>query len=256
MIYETDLAWIHHQGFSEFAESASTGILEILWKHGIHSGTVVDAGCGSGVLARELTRARFDVAGFDASPAMIAIARTTAPDARFEVASLGSAQLPPCDAIVAAGEVLNYATLAEVHAFVDHAAAALRSQGVLLFDVAERGSYPPLHETRIGGDDWTVIVVKESDGERLTRRVLTFRKVGGEVRRSEEVHRLELYDREELLALLRPHFRVRVRRSYGSRRLPAGHAVYVCVRRGDELRADSASASIPRLTGAYVPDTS
>ena len=230
-MYETDLAWIHHQGFSEFAESASTGILEILWKHGIREGTVVDAGCGSGVLARELTRAGFTVAGFDASPAMIAIARTTAPEARFEVASLGEAGLPPCDAIVSAGEVLNYTTLAAVGAFFTHAAPALRPGGVLLFDVAERDSYPPFHETRTGGDDWTVIAIKESDGERLTRRVLTFRRVGGEIRRSEEVHRLGLYDRRDLLGLLRPHFRVRVRRSYGSRRLPKGHAVYECVRR-------------------------
>ena len=230
-MYETDLAWIHHQGFSEFAESASTGILEILWKHGIREGTIVEAGCGSGVLARELTRAGFTVAGFDASPAMIAIARTTAPEARFEVASLGEAGLPPCDAIVSAGEVLNYATLAAVGAFITHAAAALRPGGVLLFDIAERGSYPPFHETRTGGDDWTVIAIKESDGERLTRRVLTFRSVGDHIRRSEEVHRLELYDRRDLLGILRPHFLVRVRRSYGSRRLPKGHAVYECVRR-------------------------
>jgi SAM-dependent methyltransferase len=230
-MYETDLAWIHHQGFSEFAESASTGILEILWKHGIREGTVVDAGCGSGVLAGELTRAGFTVAGFDASPAMIAIARATAPAARFEVASLGEAGLPPCDAIVSAGEVLNYTTLAEVGAFITSAAAALRPGGVLLFDVAERGSYPPFHETRMGGDDWTVIAIKESDGEHLTRRVLTFRSIGGGIRRSEEVHRLELYDRWDLVGLLRPHFHVRVRRSYGSRRLPKGHAVYECVRR-------------------------
>jgi SAM-dependent methyltransferase len=229
--YETDLAYIHHQGFSEFAESSSLGILEILWKHGIERGTVADVGCGGGVLARELTRAGFTVVGFDASPAMIAIARETAPAAQFEVAAYADARLPACDAVVSIGEVLNYGSLDAVGMFVAHAVAALRPGGVLLFDVAERGSYPPFEERRIGGDDWTVIALKESDGERLTRRVLTFREIDGEVRRSEEVHRLELFDRTELTALLRPHFRVRVRRSYGSRRLPKGHAVYECAKR-------------------------
>lgn len=231
MTYETDLAYIHHQGFSEFAESASLGILEILWKHGVERGMVVDVGCGGGVLARELTRAGYTVLGFDASPAMIAIARLTEPAARFEVAEFAEARLPECDAVVSIGEVLNYGSLDAVGTFVAHAAAALRPGGVLLFDVAERGSYPASEERRIGGDDWTVIALKESDGERLTRRVLTFREIDGEVRRSEEFHRLELYDRTELSALLQPQFRVRVRRSYGSRRLPKGHAVFECVRR-------------------------
>jgi SAM-dependent methyltransferase len=230
-MYETDLAYIHHQGFSEFAESASLGILEILWKHGVERGTVVDVGCGGGVLARELTRAGYTVLGFDTSPPMIAIARATAPAARFEVAAFAEAPLPECDAVVSIGEVLNYGSLDAVGTFVAHAACALIPGGVLLCDAAERGSYPASEERRIGGDDWTVIALKESDGERLTRRVLTFREIDGEVRRSEEVHRLELYDRTELTALLQPQFRVRVRRSYGSRRLPKGHAVFECVRR-------------------------
>ena len=225
-MYAEDLAWIHHTEFAEFAESASRGILEILWKRGITSGLVLDVGCGSGILSRELVRAKFDVIGFDASPAMIDLARATAPRARFEVARFADADMPACDAIVSIGEVLNYGSFAEVRTFVKNAASALRRGGVLLFDVAERGAYPPFSEHRTGGDDFTVIAIKESDGERLTRRVLTFREIGGEVRRSEEVHHLELYDRAAMRELLREHFKVRVRRSYGSRRLPKGHAVY------------------------------
>lgn len=230
-MYAEDLAWIHHTGFGEFAESASSGILEILWKHDVREGLVVDVGCGSGILSRELTRAKFTVLGFDASPAMIELAYKTVPAARFQVARFANATLPPCDAIVAVGEVLNYGTLDEVRTFFANAADALRQGGVLLFDVAERHSYPPHDEHRSGGDDFSVIAIKESDGVRLTRRVLIFREVDGKIRRSEEVHELELYEREALLALLRPHFRVKVRRSYLWRRLPKGHMVYECVRR-------------------------
>jgi len=162
---------------------------------------------------------------------MIELARTTAPNARFAVATFANATLPECDAIVAMGEVLNYGTLEDVRAFIANAANALAPRGLLLFDVAERGSYPAHDERRIGGDDWSVIVIKDSDGQHLTRRVLTFRNVGGITRRDEEIHTLELYARKELQSLLRERgFRVRIRRSYGSSRLPAGHAVYVAER--------------------------
>jgi SAM-dependent methyltransferase len=221
--YGPDLAYIHHAGFSEFAESAASGLIEILGEHGVRGGLVVELGCGSGILARELTQAGFDVLGFDASPAMIALARETAPSARFAVARLDEADLPPCDAIVAMGEVLNYADFDAVRRLV-----AKAKTGVLIFDIAERGAYPPYDERRVEGDDWSVIAIKESDGVHLTRRVLTFRADGDTMRRTEEIHHLELYDRGEMTALLREHgFRVRVRRSYGTRRLPKSHAVYV-----------------------------
>ena len=226
MTYGPDLAYIHHAGFSEFAESAAPGVLEILWKHGIRDGLVVELGCGSGILARELTGAGFDVLGFDASPAMIALARETAPRARFAVGTFDAVDIPPCNAIVAMGEVLNYGTFEGVRSLIAKAKAKL-----LLFDIAERGAYPPYDERRVEGDDWSVIAIKESDGEHLTRRILTFRADGDTMRRTEEVHMLELYGREEMKALLREHgFRVQVRRSYGTRRLPKGHAVYVCVK--------------------------
>ena len=223
MMYGDDLAYIHHAGFSEFAESAAPGLLELLWQRGLHHGRIVELGCGSGILARELTRAGFDVIGYDASPSMIELARITAPKARFEIGAFDAIDLPPCDAIVAMGEVLNYGTFDGVRRLIANAKAR-----VLIFDVAERGSYPAYDERRVDGDDWSVIAIKESDGTHLTRRVLTFRAIDGEMRRDEEVHTLELYDRDALRALLREHgFRVTIRRSYRTRRLPKGHAVYV-----------------------------
>jgi SAM-dependent methyltransferase len=230
-MYRRDLAFIHHEGFGEFAREAAPGIVSILMAHGIAEGIIVDAGCGSGILARELGARGFQVLGFDPSPDMIALARQTAPDVRFEVAALDEAILPSCRAIVATGEVLNYGGFEAAAAFIEEASRALDRGGVLLFDVAECGAYPPHDEVRVGGDGWSVIAIKESDGTHLTRRVLTFRELGGEVARDEEVHRLELLDREALTGVLREHdFRVRIRHAYGSRALPTGHAVYVATR--------------------------
>jgi hypothetical protein len=187
----------------------------------------VEIGCGSGVLARELTDSGFAVLGFDASPAMVELARGTAPAGHFEVASIASAAPPPCDAIVAMGEVLNYGTFDQVRDFI----ARVRTD-LLVFDIAERGAYPEHDELEVRGDDWSLIATKDSDGTHLTRRVLTFRAEEGTMRRTEEVHTLELYDRGETTALLRGHgFRVTLRRSYGTRRLPKGHAVYIASRK-------------------------
>lgn len=232
MSYRRDLAWIHHTGFSGFAEAASAAIIDWLRDAGA-DGLVIDIGCGTGIAARAFSRAGFDVLGIDASPDMIALARTTAPAARFEVAPFDRAVLPPCSAIVAMGEVLNYGTFDGVRTFIRNASAALQPGGLLVFDIAERGAYPAHDEVRVGGDHWSVIAIKTSNGARLTRRVLTFRQLDGTTRRDEEVHELELYAREELLAILREHgFRVGVRRSYGKYRLPKGHAVYVAKRNG------------------------
>ena len=218
--YGNDLAYIHHHGFSGFAEAAAPWVIALLREHRVQR--VVEVGCGSGVLARELTGAGFEVTGFDASPSMIALARQTAPAARFEVAPFANAELPPCDALIGMGEVLNHGTLEDVRALL-----ARTDARVLLFDVAEEET--ARDERRLGGDDWSVILIREGK----TRRVLTFRRVEGETRRDEEVHALELFDRRALTALLREHgFGVAVRRSYGRRRVPVGHAVYVCVRPG------------------------
>jgi SAM-dependent methyltransferase len=218
--YRADLAYIHHAGFSEFAESAAPFVIELLRTHGAQR--VVEVGCGSGVLARELTRAGFDVRGYDASPAMIELARETAPEARFAVATFAEADTSECDAVVAMGEVLNYGSFDEVRAFIANLSARL-----LLFDIAEEDA--PYEERRVEGDDWSVILIRE----RNTRRVLTFRAMDGAMRRDEEVHALHLHDRAAMTALLREHgFRVRVRRTYGTRRVPKGHAVYLCVRPG------------------------
>jgi len=180
------------------------------------------------VLARELTREGFDVLGIDPSPAMIDIARRTAAGARFELGSFASCATPPCAAVTAIGEVLNYGRRKDLPSFFQRAAHAR----MLVFDIAERGSYPPHDERRIGGDDWSVIAIKDSDGARVTRRILTFREIAGETRRSEEVHTLELYDRDEVLQMLRDAgFSARVRRSYGAHRLPQGHSVYIATRK-------------------------
>src|ERR1041385_2227904 len=106
--YTTDLAFIRDAGFGDLARHAAPVLLEALRARGIAAGLLVELGCGSGILARELTAAGYDVLGVDISPAMIRMARKHAPRARFVTASLLSFELPECVAVVSIGECLNY----------------------------------------------------------------------------------------------------------------------------------------------------
>ena len=73
--YDTDLAYIHHVGYSDYVRNAAPGLLAILRSKGIKSGLVVDLGCAGGLWARELTSHGYDALGIDISPAMFALAR-------------------------------------------------------------------------------------------------------------------------------------------------------------------------------------
>jgi len=235
--YGPDLAAIHDAGFGGFSLSAAPALLEILRERGLHRGLVVDLGCGSGHWAAELTQAGYDVLGVDASAAMIAIARRRAPAARFVRSSFLDVMLPACVAVTALGECLGYlldernrrkglaALFSRVH-------AALRPGGVFAFDLLEPGCVPrggPVERFR-EGRDWAVLVrLEESRRERiLTRRIVSFRRVGGSYRRREEVHRVALYERGWILdRLRRAGMRARAVDGYGELRFDPRHAGYI-----------------------------
>src|SRR5947209_4041797 len=83
--YATDLAYIHDQGYGQFARDSAPGVLKILRQNGIKDGPVVDLGCGSGIWARALVDVGYRVIGVDISPAMIDLARRRVPEAEFHV---------------------------------------------------------------------------------------------------------------------------------------------------------------------------
>ena len=148
------------------------------------------------------------------------------------VASLFEADIPPCDAVTALGEVLNYLFHPEndlVRLF-RRVYDALVPGGVFVFDIAEPGQVPRGTKTRgfTEGEDWVVLVEKEEDRDTLTRRITTFRREGEHYRRSDEVHRQRLYRAPDIARYLRQvGFRVRTVRGYGRYRLRRAHAAFI-----------------------------
>ncbi len=235
--YARDLAHVHDAGFGDFARDAAPGLLHRLRRAGIRDGLVVDLGCGSGIWARALLDAGHDVLGVDVSADLLALARRRAPEARFVRGSAYDVDLPPCAAVTALGEVLNYGApprglrrvLRRVH-------AALEPGGLLIFDVAgpgRAGARP--RRTWHEDDGWLLCVeVAEDRGRReLTREIAVFRRSGRAWRRSDEVHRLRLFGRGTVLAeLAAAGFAAEALGGYGRRpRFPAGWAGFAATPR-------------------------
>jgi SAM-dependent methyltransferase len=232
--YGEDLAYIHDVGHAEFALRSAPGILEILARSGIRDGLVVDLGCGSGLWARELVDAGYQVLGIDISEAMITLSRKRVPEAEFRVGSLFDAEIPPCGAVTAVSEVLNYLFDEEPGGLAPlfrRVFEVLVPGGVFVFDVLGPGQVPPGAKARgfRVGEDWAVLSEREEDAERgtLERRIVSFRKVGEHYRRDDEVHRVRLYDPSELAAELGElGFEVRTMRAYGDYPLGKNHAAF------------------------------
>ncbi len=235
--YKEDLAFIHDDGFRDFALKSAPGILEILTQNKIHDGLVVDLGCGSGLWAQELSKADYHVLGVDISESMINMARTRVPDAEFRIDSLFKTDIPPCNAVTSIGECLSYLFDSDsdrqilVQLF-QRIYNALTPGGVFIFDIATTGQVAQGNTTKgfTEGEGWVVLVEKEEDQEQitLTRRITSFRKVGEHYRRSDEVHRLRLYQVTTVeTELQRVGFRVEKTCSYGQYLLSKGHVAFI-----------------------------
>ena len=95
--------------------------------------SVLDAGCGTGRIGRELARRGLDVAGVDIDPEMLATARRKAPGVDWRLADLATVDLGRSfDAIVMAGNVMIFLAPGTESAVVATMARHLRPEGLLI----------------------------------------------------------------------------------------------------------------------------
>jgi SAM-dependent methyltransferase len=226
--YQSDLAYVHDQGFGDFARHAAAGLLEHLREAGIGDGLIVDLGCGSGIWIRQLLDAGYQALGVDQSPHMIELARRRAPEAQLHVASFLQFPIPRCRAVTALGEVFNYTfdgeySLAALHQVCQRIGDALSPGGLLILDVAQPGRCQGRQQAFSEGKDWTCLVEYKHDlsNHRLTRRIITFRKIGDVHRRTEEIHCQQLLGESMMVSMLEGiGFDVRPVRQFGQYALP------------------------------------
>jgi len=229
-IYGSDLAHVHDVGFGGWVRDAAPFVLARLREAGIADGLVVELGGGSGISAAALLDAGYEVLGVDASADMLAIARERAPGARLVEGSLHEVELPPCAAITAIGECVNYGGPPSLESLFRRAWAALEPGGLLVFDAAAPGREPDgRRRARYEGDGWEMRVEATEDraAGTLTRRIALVR----DGRSGEELHELRLYECDAVVEWLEASgFDVVCHQSYGAGgRLP-GMWIYVATR--------------------------
>ena len=233
--YRRDLALVHHRGFGAYARACAPGVLALLEPVRARQGLVLELGCGSGALTRELTAAGHRVIATDASPAMLELAREYAPAAEdIRTLALPGDPLPPADAVVSVGHMLNY--LPDQHA-IDQAltaiARALRPGGLVAVDVcdlaygqARRGA-PAVASV---DDDWAIITEFSLPApNQFVRHITTFVKDDdGSWRRDDETHHNVLTDTSGVPVLLAAEgVQVTVAAAFGTEQLPAGLRVLI-----------------------------
>ena len=235
--YRADLAHIHDQGFTAFARKAGDGVLQIFSQRGIDKGLVVDLGCGSGVWARTLVDAGYQVHGIDISKEMIDLCRQRVPESTFEVGSFLETSLPSCQAVTSMGECLNYLfdkknNLHSLSRLFQQIYNALESGGLFIFDVITPGyakaSGPKKRHVKT--ENWAVLVEIEENAANhtLKRSITTFNKIGEHYRRDEEVHHVQLYQGDALRDTLQDTgFDVTLTKGYPGYDLTPTHAVLI-----------------------------
>jgi SAM-dependent methyltransferase len=193
---------IHHREFGDLAQTAAELVVDQLRAVGYDTGTVVDLGCGSGILARAMLAAGYDVWGVDLSEDMVDIARREAPAAELAVGSIHDAEIPSAVAVTAIGEVLNYATdaragLDALATLASRVHGALAPHGLFVFDVATPGRNGPSSRRIVFHDreDWSLAMQADELDDTLDRRIVVFRRTkDGLYRRVDEHHVCRLYE--------------------------------------------------------------
>lgn len=228
--YRADLASVHDRGFGFHADACAPGILAHLAPVLAAGGTVLELGCGSGRLTAHLLAAGHRVVATDASAAMLALAASNlGSDADVRRLVLPGDPLPPADAVVSVGHVLNYlpdeASIDEALAAV---AGALRPGGVLALDLCDlrygtvRAGAAPFCLVE---EEWAIITRYETPApDRFVRHITTFvAGADGTWRRDDECHVNVLVDVARVAGDLARHgIPVTVGRAFGHEALPEG----------------------------------
>jgi SAM-dependent methyltransferase len=228
--YREDLALVHHLGFAFHADGCGPDLVKLLAPVRERDGLVLEIGCGSGLLTRFLVDAGYRVLATDASPAMLALARETAPGAEaFARLTLPDDPVPEADAIVGIGHPLNYLPTEDaISRALVALARAVQPGGTFATDLCDfewAAARIDERERSCIADDWALITrLNVPSPDRYVRDMTTFvRNADGSWRRDHERHDNVLLDVTAVPPLLAGEgIEADARRSFGEHALPVG----------------------------------
>jgi SAM-dependent methyltransferase len=137
-------AWVYNKHWGDiFTPTALAVMEELLLPRLPAQARILDLGCGTGQLAQILTERGYQITGIDGSAEMLLFARENAPGVRFildDARSFKPAGL--YDAVISVFDSLNHImTTEELTSVFRHACAALKKEGLFLFDLNLEASY-------------------------------------------------------------------------------------------------------------------
>ena len=232
--YREDLAYVHHSDFSELSVQAAKLLEQRLGKNQLKTGTIVDLGCGSGLLCAALSKKNYDLIGVDYSKAILDLAKKNAPDAQFVQASIWDYEIPACVAVTAIGEIITYEfdfgnTDENIRHLFTQIYNRLANGGIFIFDFLQADLLDPSTDQSkmIEGKDWTLFVNYREDklAKRLIREITLFKKKdSGLYRKSQESHQVRLFETLQLVEMLElAGFKVELCDNYGNMKFRKNH---------------------------------
>ena len=229
--YGQALSHIHDTGFAGVAEAAADMLISRLKASELTRGRVTDLGCGSGILARKLLDQGYAVEGIDQSVAMLALAKSRAPEAVFRRETLFECEIPPSIAVCAIGECFNYLfdrnnDEAALDRVLHRVHQSLEGGGIFLFDIATPDRImkaPPKQFFQT--QNWTTLVenIHSETPLMMTRKISSFVRAGEYYERVDETHHLRLINPDTLAHRMTTlGFEFEMFECYGPTPLPAG----------------------------------
>ena len=155
-------AWVYNRHWQDFGEQALPVIDELVLQELAPGSCILDLCCGAGQLAQELVVRGYLVSGLDGSGEMLRFARENAPGAEFILGDARTFRLPSVyHAVISTFDSLNHImSLAELTAVFCNVYAALRADGLFLFDLNTEEGYVSFWEGSFGivEDDHACVV--------------------------------------------------------------------------------------------------
>jgi SAM-dependent methyltransferase len=171
----------------------------------------LDVGCGGGWFTRAFQKHGYAMTGLDISAEMLDFAQETAMKSglrcEYLLGDISKMKLPQrFDFVTAINDCVNYIPKDRLAASFKNIRAALKKEGVFLFDISSPRKFKEKIANTVSVDDRDDVTYfsfnrEETDG--VTMEVTLFTKrADGAFDRLDETHRQYVYTEEELLVLL------------------------------------------------------
>ncbi len=206
----TNLAeWFEYLNDDCDYENWSQYLILQLKKYPLQTG--LDVGCGGGWFTRAFQRQGYQMTGMDVSPEMLDVAqrKALALGVRSEYI-LGdiAAKKPPkrFDFVTAINDCFNYIPKDKIEKALKNIYAALKTGGVLLFDISSPRKFAEKIANTVSADDRediTYLSFGKVEGDKATLEVSLFVKnADGAYTRMDETHVQYIYSEEEIVSAL------------------------------------------------------